>query len=88
MVPCQPQGRIPEIRIPHTVEQAFYTMAVHFCAVTVAVFEIGPLKCFIDSHWQMLSFMLTLTHIFEILLSVFYEFIYILLILYKSPGRL
>lgn len=88
MVPCQPQGRIPEIRIPHTVEQAFYMMAAHFCAVTVAVFEIGPLKCFIDSHWQMLPFMLTLTHIFEISLSVFYVFIYIFLILYKSPGRL
>lgn len=46
----------------------FVSMAAHFGAVTVAITEIGLLKCFNDSHWQVLSFMLTVTQRFAIFL--------------------
>lgn len=46
----------------------FVSMAAHFGAVTVAIIEIGPLKCFSDSRWQILSFALTLTRSFVIFL--------------------
>lgn len=46
----------------------FVSMAAHFGAVTVAITEIGLLKCFNDSHWQVLSFVLTVTQRFAIFL--------------------
>lgn len=39
---------------------SFVSMAAHFGAVIVAITEIGLLKCLSDSHWQVLSFVLTL----------------------------
>lgn len=44
----------------------FVSMAAHFGSVIVAIIEIGLLKCFSDSHWQVLSFVLTLTRCFAV----------------------
>lgn len=52
----------------------FVSMAAHFGAVTVAITEIGLLKCFSDSHWQILSCALTLTRSFAIFLHFFFFF--------------
>lgn len=49
----------------------FVSMAAHFGAVIVAITEIGLLKCLSDSHWQVLSFALTLTCSFAYI-SIFF----------------
>lgn len=51
----------------------FISMAAQFGAVIVAITEIGLLKCLSDYHWQVLSFVLTLTCSFAIFIYIFFS---------------
>lgn len=68
VVPCQPQGRIPGIRIPHSGTNVLFQWQHILVLSLLPSLKIGLLKCFSDSHWQILSLVLTLTRSFAIFL--------------------
>lgn len=69
VVPCHPQGHIPEIRFRHSGTSFFVETAAHFFAGSVAIIEENHLKCFCGPYYQMLSLIVALIHPFQAFMS-------------------